>query len=41
MRVMRQIMSEEGKIPTIESSIEDKFEYKKLLYPPKIKKEKE
>lgn len=35
MRVIRQIMSEEGDIPMIESSIEDKFEYKKILYPPK------
>jgi hypothetical protein len=39
MRVIRTIMSEEGKIPMIESSIEDKFEYKKILYPPKAKKE--
>ena len=35
MRVIRTIMSEAGDIPMIESAIEDKFEYKKILYPPK------
>lgn len=37
MRVIRDIMSEVSGIPLIESAIEDKFEYKKILYPGKTK----
>lgn len=32
-RVIRQIMSDESGIPLLESKIEEKFEYKGLLYP--------
>lgn len=37
MRVLRKIMSEVGDIPVCEQSIEDKFEYKNLIYPGKKK----
>jgi len=37
-RVLRQIMSEVGDLPLSDLSIEDKFEYKKILYPIKAKK---
>jgi hypothetical protein len=32
-RVIRSLMSEVSGIPTLEVSIEEKFEYKKILYP--------
>jgi len=35
MRVIRQLMSEVGDIPMLDCKIEDKFEYKKILYPKK------
>ena len=36
-RTIRTLMSEVGEIPTVEESIEDKFEYKNILYPQKKK----
>lgn len=36
-RVIRQIMSDASGIPLLESKIEEKFEYKGILYP-KLKK---
>lgn len=32
-RVIRQLMSDVSGIPTLDVNIEDKFEYKKILYP--------
>lgn len=35
MRVVRQIMSEVSGLPMIDCNIEEKFEYKKMLFPSK------
>tara|TARA_B110000285_G_C14903615_1_gene504458 strand:- start:127 stop:255 length:129 start_codon:yes stop_codon:yes gene_type:complete len=40
MRVIRDLMSEVGDIPKLESKIEEKFEYKNILYPQKNMKKK-
>ena len=40
MRVLRQLMSEVSDLPLTEERIEEKFQYKKILYPPKDKADK-
>ena len=37
MRVIRDIMSEASGLPKSDLSIDDKFEYKELLYPSKVR----
>jgi len=39
-RVIRGLISENGNIPLSPLKIEDKFDYKKLIFPHKFKKEK-
>ena len=38
MRVIREIMSEVSGLPLSNARLEDKFDYKELLYPNKINK---
>ena len=38
MRVIRDIMSDASGMPKTDLTIEDKFAYKELLYPPKVRK---
>lgn len=38
-RVVREIMAEVGQYELVNESIEDKFEYKKILYPHKAGKD--
>ena len=39
MRVIRQIMSDASGLPLSDEKMEEKFDYKKILYPPKVKSE--
>jgi hypothetical protein len=40
MRVIREIIAEHAGLPLSDLQIEDKFEYKKVLYPGKYDKKK-